>query len=118
MISTRGVYVQPLRSSGTPQGEELRSCCFVPPALHQDIQHVPVLINGTPQIVLIPVDFQEDFIQLPLIARLRTSPPEVIGIRLAEHHPNTIPTLCVTVVHPFVATHSIRQSRRREFEPM
>ncbi len=43
--------------------EELFRRSLVPSALHQDIEHITVLINGTPQIVLLTVDFQENFVE-------------------------------------------------------
>ena len=36
--------------------------------LNQDVDHVAVLIHGTPQILLLAVDSNEDFVQVPNIA--------------------------------------------------
>jgi hypothetical protein len=36
--------------------KELRCSFLVPPALHQDIEDIPVLIDGTPQIVTFSLD--------------------------------------------------------------
>src|SRR4051812_28741699 len=36
--------------------------------LDQDVDHVAVLIHGTPQILLLTVDSNEDLVQVPLIA--------------------------------------------------
>ena len=63
--------------------EELLGSILVPQALHQDIEHSPVLIHGPPEIMALPIDREEDFIQMPLVARLRTSASEFIRIRLA-----------------------------------
>jgi hypothetical protein len=52
--------------------------------LHQDIEHVAVLIDGPPQIVPFAVDPEKDFIEVPLISRLRLPAPELIGILLAK----------------------------------
>jgi hypothetical protein len=40
-------------------------------ALDQDIQYVPVLINGSPEVVPFAINGEEDFIQMPLITRAR-----------------------------------------------
>jgi hypothetical protein len=58
--------------------------CLVAAALHQDIEHRPVLIHGPPEIMALPIDREEHFIQVPLVTRLRASASELIGIRLAE----------------------------------
>jgi hypothetical protein len=52
-----------------PLAEELFRGFFVPPALHQDIEHMPLLIDRSPQIVLCPVDRQKhlvDLLQTPI----------------------------------------------------
>ena len=64
--------------------EELLGCMLVPPTLHQDIEHSPVLIHSPPEIMALPIDRKEDFIQMPLVAWLRASASELIGISLAE----------------------------------
>jgi hypothetical protein len=64
--------------------EELLGGMLVPPTLHQDIEHSPVLIHSPPEIMALPIDREEDFIQLPLVAWLRASAAELIGIGLAE----------------------------------
>ena len=38
---------------------------LVPVRLNQDVDHVAVLIHGAPQILLLAVDSNEDFIQVP-----------------------------------------------------
>ena len=42
--------------------------CLVPPFLDQDIQYLPILINGPKQIMLLSVDPNKDCIDKPLIA--------------------------------------------------
>ena len=64
--------------------EDLLGCVRVPPALHQDIEHSPVLIDGPPEILALPIDRAEHFIQMPRVARPRASASELIGIRLSE----------------------------------
>jgi len=64
--------------------EELLRGVLVPPLLHQDIQHVPVLIYGPPQIVMFAFDREKYFIEVPLITGPRTTATELIGLRLAK----------------------------------
>ena len=42
--------------------------CLVPPFLEQDIQDLPILINGPKQVTLLSVDPNKDFIDKPPIA--------------------------------------------------
>ena len=42
--------------------------CLVPPFLDQDIQDLPILINGSKQVTQSSVDPNKDFIDKPLIA--------------------------------------------------
>jgi hypothetical protein len=68
--------------------QELTEECLgglpVPPALHQNVEDIPLLIDRTPEVMTFPVDRQEHFIQVPLVAGLGPSMPELIGIPLAE----------------------------------
>lgn len=64
--------------------KELLGRCFIATALHEHIEHSPVLIHGPPEIMPFAVDGEEDFIQMPLISRPRTPASELIGIGLAE----------------------------------
>jgi hypothetical protein len=56
---------------------------FVAPTLHKDIQHVAMLIDGSPQVRPFPVDRQKDFIQVPLVSTQRTA-AEFICIYLTK----------------------------------
>jgi hypothetical protein len=64
--------------------EELLRGSLVPSALHQDIKHVPVLIDGSPEVGRLPVDLEKDFIQVPFVSRPSASSPELIGVGLTE----------------------------------
>jgi len=66
-------------------------------ALDQDIQHIPVLIDGPPEVVPCAVDGEEDFIHMPLIARSRTPASQPIGIDL--------PKLPAPLAYGFVGQH-------------
>src|SRR5437763_1707463 len=57
---------------------------LIPAALHQDIEHVSLLIDGSPQIVTLSFDRQKHFIQVPLVPRPWTATPELISILLAK----------------------------------
>jgi hypothetical protein len=64
--------------------QELLRGAFIPPTLDQDIEHVPVLINRSPQVVALALDGQKYFIKMPLISRARAATPELIGVLLAK----------------------------------
>jgi len=66
----------------------------VPPALHQDIQHVAVLIDGSPQIRPFPIDGEKDLIQVPLVPTPRATAAEFVRVRL--------PKLQAPLAHGFV----------------
>jgi hypothetical protein len=57
---------------------------LVASALHQDVQHVALLIHGPPQIVTIALDGEKHLIELPFIAGPRTAASQLIGIWLAK----------------------------------
>jgi hypothetical protein len=48
--------------------EELLGGALIAPSLSQDIEHVPVLVDGTPEIVPFTVDREEHFVQVPFVA--------------------------------------------------
>lgn len=48
--------------------EEFLGRVLVPPALHENIQDVAVLIHRPPQIVTFAVNSEKDLIQMPLVA--------------------------------------------------
>jgi hypothetical protein len=64
--------------------EELLRGALIPAALHQDIEHVPVLIHSPPQIVAFSLNSKNHFIEMPFIARPRTAATELIGVLLAK----------------------------------
>src|SRR4051794_9089412 len=57
---------------------------FIPPALHQDVEHDAVLVDRAPEPVFYPGNLENDLIQMPLVARARQSTADLIGERLAE----------------------------------
>src|SRR5262245_39632423 len=64
--------------------EELLCGPLIAVALHQDIQHVPLLIYCPPQVMTFALDGQKYFIHLPLVSRPRTAATEPVSIRLAK----------------------------------
>ena len=64
--------------------EKLLRRLLVAPALHQDIQHVIVLVNSAPQVMALPVDGQKDFIQVPFVPGLRATATQAVGIILPK----------------------------------
>jgi hypothetical protein len=54
-----------------PQESPKESVCGAPIAmrLDQDVDHVAVLIHSTPEVMLLAIDSNEDFIQIPVIAQ-------------------------------------------------
>src|SRR5262245_12870261 len=48
---------------------------FVASALHQNVEHVIVLIHCTPQVMALPVNRQKDLVQVPLVPWLGASTP-------------------------------------------
>src|SRR6266850_3882287 len=49
--------------------EKLLRSFLVSPTLHQDVEHVPVLIHRSPQVMPFAVDGQKHLVQGPLVAR-------------------------------------------------
>ena len=48
----------------------------IPSRLEQDVNHVPVLVNGPPQILPLPLDRHEEFVQVPGVAHPASAPPQ------------------------------------------
>jgi hypothetical protein len=57
---------------------------FIPSPVPENIQHVAVLIHRPPQRGAFAVDGEEDFIEMPRIARSGAPTPELVGIGLPE----------------------------------
>ena len=55
-----------------------------PAFLHENIECLPVLIHGPPQVVAFPPDPDEQLVQMPGVARLSAAVVEPLGKRLAE----------------------------------
>jgi hypothetical protein len=57
---------------------------LIPPALHEDIKDIPVLVDGPPQLVVFTMDPQKDLIEMPRVAWSGSLAPELMGILLAK----------------------------------
>ena len=63
----------------------------VPTRLYENVDHVPVLIHCAPEILALPVDRHEDFVQKPRISESPLStfqPPRVVGAELPTPLPH------------------------------
>ena len=84
---------------------------FVASALHQDIEHVSMLIDCEPQIVQLAIDGEEHLIKMSFVTRLCPMLAQLVRILLAElltpladrliGHDN--PTLCQKLFHITIA---------------
>jgi len=64
--------------------KELLGSRFVRSALHQDIEHIPMLINCSPEIVQLGIDAEKDLVKVPFVACLATTSTRVVGSVLAK----------------------------------
>ena len=65
--------------------EEPSRCSPIPARLHEDVDHVSVLVNGTPEVLALTVDGDEQFVQQPDVAEPALAPfqsPGVLGSTL------------------------------------
>ena len=57
---------------------------LVAAALHQNVEHVIVVIDSAPQVMTLAIDRQEDFIQMPFVTRARPAVLQLIGVVLPK----------------------------------
>src|SRR5262249_8857857 len=57
---------------------------LIPPALHEDIQHVIVLVDSAPEVMALPVDGQEHLVEVPFVAWLGAATLQPIRIILPK----------------------------------
>jgi hypothetical protein len=91
-------HARHIPQSPTQPAEELLCCFLIPAALHQDIQHVPVLIYRQPQRVPFSLDRQKYFIHLPLVPKPGTATPKLRRILLAKL-PTSFPNRFISHAH-------------------
>ena len=73
--------------------EESLSSPLVMARLDQDVDHVAVLIDGPPQILLLAIDSNEDFVQVPGFSQLTLAPlqfPNIVGTEFLTPQPNRL----------------------------
>ena len=71
------------------QGHDVPMC--VPAGLDEEVDQVPVLVHGAPEILALTVNRDEDFVQKPRIVESALSalqPPGVVGAELRVPLPN------------------------------
>jgi len=56
----------------------------IAPGLDEDLNHVAVLVDGPPEILLAAVDVHEQFVQVPGVAQASLPAPEDAGVRRTE----------------------------------
>jgi hypothetical protein len=64
--------------------EKLLRCSLVALTLHQDVEHVAILIHRPPQVVPFAVNGEKHLVQVPLVTWSRPVMPELIRIPLPE----------------------------------
>jgi len=81
----------PLQASVQQLKEETFGSAGVSPSLNQDIKHITILINGTPEILSSTLDRDEDFVEMPRVAQATLAPlegPGAVGIELESPQTN------------------------------
>src|SRR5215216_6638180 len=64
--------------------KELLGCSLVTPTLHQNVQHIALLIDSTPEVVEFAIDREEHLIEMPFITGLGTATTYLICVMLAK----------------------------------
>ena len=64
--------------------KELLRRVLVAATLHQDVEHVIILIHGAPQVMALPVNRQKDLVQVPFVAWLGASTLQPIRVVLPK----------------------------------
>jgi hypothetical protein len=64
--------------------EELLRGCRVSTALHQDVEHMPLLINSPPEIMARAIDREGRLVQVPRVAGSGTPAPQLMSVRLTK----------------------------------
>ena len=56
----------------------------IPARLHQDVEHVSVLVPGPPQLLLAGVECDGEFVEMPRVALLTAPAPERLSVARTE----------------------------------
>ena len=57
---------------------------LVAPALDENVEHKPILVDGPPQPMLLSPDHQAHFVEVPFVARVWQLAADLVGEALAE----------------------------------
>src|SRR5690348_13891461 len=57
---------------------------FIATALHKDIEHITLLIDGSPEEVLLPTNREDYLVHMPLVATTWATATQFIGVGLSE----------------------------------
>src|SRR6266852_137954 len=60
--------------------EEARGGIPITPGLHEDVDHVAVFVDRPPDILLLPSDVDEQFVQVPRVAGEHVWPQWIYGV--------------------------------------
>ena len=77
--ATRHLAVAPQQFAKEPP-----SGMAIPARLEQDVDDVAVLVDGAPQILPLPADGDEEFVEMPGVADVTMTPPEAPGVGTAK----------------------------------
>ena len=57
---------------------------LIAPALHKDVEHIAVLVHCSPHVMSLATESEEDLVHVPVVATMRATTTEFIGLRLPE----------------------------------
>src|SRR3954471_16561380 len=60
---------------------------LVPPALDENVEHNPILVDSPPQPMLLAADHQAHLVEMPFVSRTGQPAPDLVGEALAELAP-------------------------------
>src|ERR1700674_988864 len=64
--------------------KELLRRLLIPPRLHQNIEHLAVLVDGAPQVLQLAVDAKKNFIEMPPVAESAAAGTNPLGVHSAK----------------------------------
>ncbi len=73
-----------IRAALEQLAEELLGGTLVPAVLDQDVEDMAILVDGAPEVMALPIDLEENLVEMPLISWSSTTAAELIRVRLAE----------------------------------
>src|SRR5829696_3230102 len=79
-----GLPLQKLAQETLELAQETLGGLLVAPALDQNVEHDPILVDSPPEPVLLSPDHQAHFVEVPLVTRTGQPAPDLVGERLPE----------------------------------